>query len=170
MKARHPRLEGYISDACAGLREMILKGSLSEVAVVVLGPGHEPLERVVFRIGDAEAGGAAPGADALHQAVFNSLRAVLAKISMSGALMKKAPAEGIETFELVAYTDDARVTGAVTGALAGGSRYVSADGRLDWVAEDTRLGRVELAEPQKVVSIKSVVVGTRRIDVTGEQR
>ena len=133
MKARHPRLEGYISDACAGLREMILRGSLAEVAVVVLGPDHQPLERVVFRIGEDEAGegvrgggSSAPGQDALHTAAFNSLRAVLAKISMSGALMKKAPAESIETFELVAYTDDARVTGAVTGALAGGSRYVSA--------------------------------------------
>lgn len=167
MKARHPRLVAYISDACVGLREMIGKG-LAEVAVVILGAGQVPLERIVFKLSSEDT--AAAGADDLYKQAFTSLRAVLAKISMSGALLNRTHQASIETFELVAYTQDDRITGAVSGNSAGGGRYVSADGRLDWVTEDTRLGRVEIANPQKVVNIKTVIVGEKKIDVSAEQK
>lgn len=192
MRARHPRLVGYIQDACAGLKEMLGRGQLLALAVVVLGKGngngetHVPLERIVFRIQTHESdeededqqqksqrnaqreGGLEDEDDDVYEHACTSLRAVLAKIGISGALLSRQQPKDMETFELVAYTNDRLAGTDIESTSRAGGRYLSADNKLDWVTEDERLGRVVIEAP-KTVPIKSVLVGRTKIDVYAEQ-
>ena len=189
MKARHPRLVEYIADACEGVKEMLGRGQLLALAVVVLGKGkgaaHVPLERIVFKI---EMHGKRKEEqqqqhtsqrneleeeeeeeeDDVYEHACTSLRAVLAKIGISGALLSRQQPKDVETFELVAYTNDRRAGTGIESTSRAGGRYLSADNKLDWVMEDARLGRVVIDEP-KTVPIKSVLVGRTKIDVYAEQ-
>ena len=223
MKARHPKLIKYISDATTGIKEMIKKNQLKAIAVVILGTQendaergggrrrsavgsgngsgshasmgnergmyndtskydidapvtHVPLERIVFRLkqheskeeNDKERSPSNVNGTDSHEQAFNSLRAILTKLSMSDALLSRPYADRIETFELVAYTNS-RHAGSISAKSAVENRYIDSDGALDWVVEDGRLGRVEIIEP-KTVPIKSIVVGGTEIDMHAEQQ
>ncbi|KAL4436143.1 hypothetical protein ABPG77_005591 [Micractinium sp. CCAP 211/92] len=136
-RARHPELAAYIASAVAGLRGPLASGSLAKVAIVVLGPQHQPVERFVFepRLTSAEPGGPA---ELDLEALESHLRSALLKVQYCDSYLRKLPSSC--TFEVVAYTSGRRGPGGVAND--------------EWVEEQPAPGRLELAQAE-LIPIKS---------------
>lgn len=139
-RARHPELAAYIADAVGGLRGPLVSGSLAKVAIVVLDPQRQPVERFLV---EPQLTAATPGGPAEVDvgALESQLRGALLKVQYCDSYLRKLPAGC--TFEVVAYT---------SGRDGPGSLAQDA-----WVEEQPAPGRLELAQAE-IVPIKSCSV------------
>lgn len=107
-KARHPELSDYIHDVITSLKDPLIFGTLSKVAIVILDPNNQPSERHIIEPRLLVPDSSRAPQQQQHQAqtellqIEAQLRGFLLKLQyMDSYLDKVAPGS---TFEIVAYT------------------------------------------------------------------
>mmetsp|Transcript_11489 Transcript_11489/g.29436 ORF Transcript_11489/g.29436 Transcript_11489/m.29436 type:complete len:204 (-) Transcript_11489:368-979(-) len=138
-KSRHPELNAYVGGLLASLRPGLAAGSVRKLALVVLSPSGQPVERFVAALQLPGPGEAPPPGEAIAGAgereLERGLKDCLLKLQFQDAGLRPLP-PGC-TFELVAYSADPDVA------------------PQQWVEEAPQPGQhLELASPE-IIPVKS---------------
>ncbi|XP_052283895.1 mitotic spindle assembly checkpoint protein MAD2B-like isoform X5 [Dreissena polymorpha] len=84
----HPDVNGYISKVIGGVKDMVARGDVSMVTMVVLDQAQNPLERFVFELGKPTEN---ERDDQYMFRLEDALRAFLLKLSVADSLLKPLP-------------------------------------------------------------------------------
>lgn len=146
-RSRHPDVNAYVETSVYSLQELIDRGAIQKLAVIILDGNDRPVERHVFSfsLGNKEIT-TTRDVDDVEQA----FKAFLLKINALGPM--ECEAQDGWTFELVLYSSERDYPGI-----------------KQWVEEDVQEGRIEIKRPI-ITPIKTMHHGTMFLQAFSEQR